>query len=162
MTSDLVDLAKRGLQNPSAVLPYLRTKLLQKTWRTCQSLGLHVVPNDFYYPIPDTDDLRQKQPWNEEYPTTGVDLQEGKQLELLNDFEDYFSEYDFSEEDEGFVTHGDGPVLYAMVRQFKPDRIIEVGLGESTEMALAASRRNERDSGTLTKIKSIDQYHSEK
>lgn len=158
MVSSIVGLAKRGLENPSAVLPFLRRKMIQKTWPIWQSLGFHIVPNHFYYPIPDTNDLRQKQLWNKRYPTAGIDLREDKQLELLNDFNEYFAEYSFSEEENGFAVHGDGPILYAMVREFQPDRIIEVGSGESTKVALTASKKNEQESGTLTKITSIEPF----
>ena len=40
---------------------------------------------------------------------------------------------------------GDGEILYAMVRSFKPRRIIEVGAGYSTLMIREALRRNDSD-----------------
>lgn len=161
MPSNPVDMVKRGLKNPSGIIPFLRRKVIQRTWPIWQSLGFHVVPNHFYYPIPDTNDLRQKQPWNNTYPTAGINLQEDKQLELLDNFNDYFAEYSFPEEEHGFAAHGDGPILYAMVRNFQPNRFIEVGSGESTKVALTASRKNEQESGTLMEITAIEPYPDE-
>jgi len=157
MLSNPVDLIKRGLSNPAAIPPFLRSELRKRTWPIWQSLGFHIVPNHFYYPIPDTSDLREKQPWNETYPTEGIDLKEDEQLELLDDFNDYFVKYPFPDE-RGFTPNGDGPILYAMVREFQPDRIIEVGSGASTEVALTASQKNEQESGTATEITAIEPY----
>jgi hypothetical protein len=49
-----------------------------------------------------------------------------------------------------------------MVREFEPDRIIEVGSGESTEVALAASQKNKQESGVSTDITAIEPHPSEK
>jgi hypothetical protein len=161
MSPAAVELVKRGLEDPSAVTHFLRKKVIRKTWPIWQSFGFHVVPNHFYYPIPDTDDLRRKQPWNETYPTAGIDLREDRQLELLDECRDYFAEYTHPEREAGFVTNGDGPMLYAMVRKFEPDRIIEVGSGESTAVTLAAARKNEQESGTTTEITAVEPYPDE-
>lgn len=45
----------------------------------------------------------------------------------------------------------DGPILYAMIRKFRPARIIEIGAGRSTLCSRLALKAN-GDSGTLTAI----------
>lgn len=124
-----------------------------------ESLCFHVVPNHFYYPIPDTDDLLEKEPRKQTYLTEGSDWQEEEQLDLLNEFSEYFSEY--SSSGSGFESNGDGPILYAMVRKFKPGKIIEIGSGSSTNVALTASRRNEQESGAITEVTPIEPYPNE-
>ena len=154
MGSKYIHLIKRGLENPTAIPQYL----IERTWRVWESLGFHIVPNHFYYPIPDTSNLRQKQPWNEEYSTAGVELKDEEQLKLLDNLSGYFPEY--SSSGSGFESNGDGTVLWAMIRKFKPQRIIEVGSGTSTKVALSASERNEIDSNVTTEITAIEPYPS--
>jgi hypothetical protein len=45
----------------------------------------------------------------------------------------------------GSFESGDGEMLYNMIRHFKPRRVVEVGCGESTLMALLAQDRNRQD-----------------
>ncbi|WP_435156857.1 class I SAM-dependent methyltransferase [Haladaptatus sp. DFWS20] len=124
-----------------------------------QSLGFHIIPNHYYYPVPDTDDLREKQPWDDDYPTEGIELREEEQLKLLDDFKQYFSECSFSGTE--MFPHADGAVLYAMVRKFKPDKIIEVGSGVSTRLSLIASTQNKKQTGDTTEIIAIEPYPDE-
>lgn len=148
----IFEMMRQGLREPSEARRYI----LESTWRFWERFGFFVVPDHFYYPIPSTDDLRRKRPWDEAYPTAGIDLREEFQLGLLNDFEPYVSEYEPS--DSGFESNGDGPVLYAMVRELEPDRVVEVGSGTSTRVVLEASERNASESGERTDVVAIEPY----
>lgn len=148
----LLEMVREGLRDPSEARRYL----IESTWGFWERFGFFVVPDHYYYPIPSTDELERKRPWGEEYPTAGIDLREGFQLRLLEEFEQYTSEYEPF--DSGFESNGDGPVLYAMVRKFEPDRVIEVGSGTSTRVVLEASARNASGSGSETDVVAIEPY----
>lgn len=63
------------------------------TFNFWQSIGLHVVPNHFYQPIPDTRHLPDSL-WSGKSEMVGVDLNEVNQLALLDEFERlYKTEY---------------------------------------------------------------------
>jgi len=47
--------------------------------------GIHITPVHFYQPIPDKGTL-ENYPWNQASEMTGVDMNEGFQLNLLADF----------------------------------------------------------------------------
>lgn len=137
----------------------------QRSFELFQRFGVHVVPNHFYSPIPDTRALGERAPlWSRESPLEGVDLNEPGQLEMLDRFGDFQSEYDFPLERTGdpaeyFIRNGgfgfvSATVLHGMIRHFKPRRIIEVGSGSSTLVSARALRmnRNEGSDGALTAI----------
>lgn len=151
----LVELVREGLKHPSEARRYI----IERTWRLWERFGFFVCPDHYYYPIPRTAELRRKQPWNEVYPTDGIDFREDDQLRLLDRFERYRSEYDPSES--GFESCGDGPVLYGMVRTFEPERIIEVGSGASTRVALEAAERNRAESSRETEVVAVEPYPDE-
>jgi hypothetical protein len=52
----------------------------------------------------------------------------------------------------------DAHVLYCLLRHLKPKRIVEVGNGNSTLLAIAAADANLEETGTRTKVASIDPY----
>jgi hypothetical protein len=115
--------------------------------------GYHITPVHFYEPIPDTRTLKDEL-WEKESALIGIDMKEEKQLALLSEFRDRFKpEYDrFPLEPAGtpyqFYLHNkvfgpvDAEVLYAMIRLFKPHRILEIGSGHSTLLAAQAVRKN--------------------
>ena len=72
----------------------------------------------------------------------GLDLNEGEQLALLGQFA-------FGAEMAGFpdraYTFGDAASLYSMIRHFRPRRLIEIGCGRSTQVAIKAHAANAAD-----------------
>ncbi len=120
-------------------------------WRYAESRGWHVTPAHFYQPIPDTSKLRRRA----RSQTIGVDWNETGQLELLRDiFPKYAAEHaafyatlrgqhGFDESRLEFVGY-DPYVYHCMIRHWRPRRILEVGAGFSTLVALNAARANGR------------------
>ncbi len=128
-------------------------------FRTLQNVGFHVVPNHFYEPVPDTRGIPEK-----DWPPSemvGIDLRPDFQVDLLNRFRAYKQEYDamarelFTDKNTSFG-RVDAEILYCMVREFKPERIIEIGSGYSTLIAARAMAKNQRGSMTA-----IEPYPSE-
>jgi len=111
------------------------------------------VPNHFYEPVPDTRTIPDKV-WDPS-EMVGIDLRPDFQLHLLNRFRRFKEEYDamaheiFTNNNRTFG-RVDGEILYCMVREFKPKRIIEIGSGYSTLIAARAMAKNQ--SGCITAI----------
>lgn len=125
------------------------------TWGFWERLGIHIVPNHFYYPIPDIRELKRKKAWEYTYTTEGINLNNQKQLDLLETFKEYKDEYIPS--GSGFESHGDGAILHSMVRKFRPNKIVEVGSGYSTLVSLNATKINRKS----TYITAIEPFPSD-
>jgi hypothetical protein len=59
--------------------------VVKKGFTFWQSLGVHVTPNHFYGPVPDTRTLPPSM-WSKTSELVGIDLRVGEQLELIEDF----------------------------------------------------------------------------
>lgn len=148
---NFLQLCRKGLSRPAAT----RRFLLEATWTFWERFGFHVVPDHFYYPIPNTKDLLERDPWETNYPTTGIEMREEAQLELLDTLSEFFPEYRPGDSD--FESHGDGAMLHGMVRHLQPETVIEVGSGTSTRITSEAIEANDQDA----EIRAIEPYPSE-
>lgn len=143
----------------------MRDKRYFSLW---EKRGYHVTPVHFYELIPDTrqfgDDIFSR---NHELP--GVDLNVEGQMALLDTFvSKYKEEYEAfpsspTRRPEEFYFNNtlfetvDAEVLYCMVRELKPRRMIEVGSGFSTRLSAAAIRRNrEQDPGYQCELTCVE------
>ena len=148
-----------------------RRLALERTFPLWQALGVHITPNHYYSPIPDT---RRLSPtlWSRQLPDLpGVDLRGDFQLGLLQEFDGRFGEEyrllpsDSSLSDGGYYIHNgsfesvDGEVLYCMIRKFRPRRYVEVGAGASTLLTRQALLRN-REEGSPCEFVCIEPYPS--
>lgn len=101
-------------------------------------------PGHYYSPLPSMEEVARVAPrvWGFTTPTLpGIDLCVREQLRLFACFLKYYAEIPFKTKpqtglryyfDNGFFGHADAIVLYCMLREFKPKRIIEVGSGFSS------------------------------
>ena len=134
-----------------------------------ERLGFHIVPIHFYQPIPDS---RTLSPSLSERTSdlVGIDINDSFQLDLLERFEKQFrAEYDafprsatndqtqFHLDNTAFSTI-DAEILYCMIRQFHPRRIIEIGSGNSTLLSAQALRENARRGEVSGELVSIEPY----
>ena len=121
------------------------------TFRALQRVGLTVIPNHFYWPVPDVRELELRD-WDTEPSPAGLDLNLDRQRYLAEEvFAQYQSEWAFPDVftspteyhyNNGFFETVDAEVAYSLVRYFKPSRIIEVGGGFSTRILAAALQAN--------------------
>lgn len=130
----------------------LRDAVLWRAFPFFESLGMHVLPVRFDTPIPDTRELAaNRHKFDERHPMTGVDIDVARQLRFVGETVKSW--------EQAYLAAGDGRfaldhtklisyapanalTLYAMIRAFKPARMIEVGSGMSTQIASAAFRDN--------------------
>jgi hypothetical protein len=101
-------------------------------------------PGSFYSPIPADDDIPSAvDKSSKDIP--GVDLREDAQLALLDDLARVYRDVPFSDHasqelrfhfDNEYYSYCDAVVLFAMLRHFKPRRVVEVGSGFSSAVML--------------------------
>ncbi|RYD84784.1 MAG: class I SAM-dependent methyltransferase [Verrucomicrobiaceae bacterium] len=116
---------------------------------------LHVTANDYYSPIPSVKDLPEEI-YERPFSMRGVDLAEGHQLALLDvQFSKYADEY--QPEPNGGLSLVDAFVLYATIRDRKPRKMVEIGGGDSTLIAMRAVQKN-RDEGYHCHFTCIEPY----
>jgi hypothetical protein len=117
-----------------------------------------VLPvNDHYYQPLINPGKHLSRPLNEDRNLPGIDWNTAEQLSLLAAF-NYNGELDRipneKKETNGLqyyynnpsYTAGDGEFLYNMIRHFKPKRVVEIGCGYSTMMAVKAEAQNAQES----------------
>ncbi len=142
--------------------------IINRTFLFWQKLGVHVRPNHFYEPIPDTKKLRDL--WSKPSDLVGVRLDAERQMELLEKFEaSWKQEYESlpraktSVPHQYFVDNGvfesvNGEILYCMIRNFVPSRIVEIGSGYSSYLAAQAIRANRENKGRDCELICIEPY----
>ncbi len=155
-----------------STLSRIQFRLIRSFTRTTfafwQKLGLHIVPNHFYHPIPDTSTLPPEL-FTTETKMPGASMNDAGQLALLETFASEFRDeyealpreptgvpYDFHMNNEMFGPV-DAEIYYCMIRHFKPRRIMEIGSGYSTRLAAKAALRN-ADEGHPCELIAIEPY----
>lgn len=114
--------------------------------------GLAFVRKHYYAPVVGARDIRH--PLDAPRALPGLELNEEGQRVLVNSFH-YTDELTalpmrkpavdrFGYENTTYA-EGDAEMLYNMIRQFRPRRIVEVGSGQSTLMAMEAVAANKRE-----------------
>ena len=122
---------------------------LPRILRVFRRIGIYPIRNHYYEPWFNPATLRY--PLEQDRNLPGLDMNVGKQLDLLKKF-DYNDELvNFPTAgrdglefyyDNGFFGCGDAEYLFNMIRLFKPRRMVEIGSGYSTRLAASAIRTN--------------------
>lgn len=135
-----------------------------ETYRLFQENGFHLVRNHYYGVLPDTSKISDE--WWDQPPYLipfNIIAKEGFDsifLDVLQWVDDLRSLP--READNGFYWNNpmfpplDAMVLYGLMRLYKPKKIIEIGSGFSTEIALLAAAHSK------TKIYTIEPFPSER
>lgn len=112
-------------------------------------VGYHVFPMVFYNPFPDPSEVDAEK-LKLKRPLPGIDLNVPGSLELLKKLSRFSGEVaEFTASRTGVLKFWDRTyppadygTLYAMLREIKPRRFIEVGCGYSSRASTAALKRN--------------------
>jgi hypothetical protein len=140
-----------------------------RVFRMLQKMGIHVVPNHFYEPVPDARNISEGF-WKSPSSLVGIDVKEAAQLALLEEFcGKYQPEFEqfgnpTSTPSNGFSLANpsfgsvDGEILYCVVRHFRPNTVIEIGSGNSTRISAMAILKNADETGKMTKLIAIEPY----
>lgn len=157
----LYGLVKRLRQN-EAVLG-----LMVRAFRGLQRGGITLVPNHYYWPVPDVSELERRE-WPLMPAHVGFELNLQRQLDFLREVVPSYAE-EWSTPESPFQNHGyhynngffetvDAEVTYCIVRNEKPTRIIEVGGGFSTCILAAALEMNREQDGVEAELITIDPF----
>ncbi len=144
------------------------TPLMKMLFRLLQPLGIHIVRNHYYEPIPDTRKLEPRV-WRNDSSLIGINMNETVQLKMLASvFPKFLSECEFPTRPtpnphEFHLGNNrfealDAEVLYCFVRHFKPRRIIEVGSGYSTLVSAKGVVANHKIDSFDTDLICIEPY----
>lgn len=115
-------------------------------------VGVYPIQDHYYEPMFNPKYLKYSLRENRNLP--GIDLNTKEQLDLLKKF-DYNEEllkFPIEKENnniefcynDGMFRSGDAEYLYNLIRYFKPGKIIEIGSGHSTLMAINAIKQNQK------------------
>lgn len=148
----LADLLAAPFVYPSALLLKLVRKAGVHRLPCCKRalLGVGVFPvlNHYFEPLFDYRSLRH--PLDQDRHLPGIDWNGPGQLAVLGEFSfaeeirAMAAERQFNFDNNSFRT-GDAEFFYSLIRLKKPKRLIEIGSGNSTLMAINAIRKNEAE-----------------
>ena len=121
-------------------------------------------PGHFYSPLPNIEEAieyRTRKLGELKQDVAGVNLIRDSQLALMRELSVEVSSFDWPAKADGVRRYyhdnlqyqrGDGAALYAMLRHFKPNRIIEIGSGYSSALMLDVNDNAPTHSAKLTFI----------
>ena len=92
------------------------------------------------------------------FPLDGISMDMHSMNSLLLNFKKHQHDYQLIHEESGYASNGDGAILYSMVRELKPQSIMEVGSGFSTAVMDNALNELFAADGIKRKIISIEPY----
>lgn len=146
-------------------------RVYRRSFRIFERVGVHVTPNHYSQPIPDTRTLTQSV-WSRS-EAVGIDFRLSRQIDLLDRYrKSYQLEFDRLSSDPGsvspyyrykndFFEEVDAEILYCMVRDLKPERIVEIGSGTSTLISARALAENKMQNPSYNgSIVSIEPFPS--
>ena len=135
-------------------------------------LGIHIIPVHYYSPVPDIIELKKtKHLWAKKSKLPGLKIDLNEQLKAIKKIcLPYKSEYKNNFNFQYAVENAFGPgfdyieaqTLHAIVRFFKPAKIVEVGSGVSSWCMLKAEEINKKETGQRAEITCIEPFPSEK
>jgi hypothetical protein len=142
---------------PPALRRRARQLRLDAMRRQADSLGYEMIESGFYSVLPHVDEL-PPETWTRRSPLEGIGFDSGHQAAFLRDeLSRFVSEFDPTFETgtslgsfdirNGAYDEVDSELLYAMVRRFRPRRVVELGSGFSTLVLAHALRANAADGG---------------
>jgi len=136
--------------------------------RVLMQVGVFPIRNHYHEPLFDSRMLHRPLDQNRELP--GIDWNTDEQLNLLKSFcfNEELKDVPIEKVDEltfhinnDFFESGDAEYLYNLIRLKKPARIVEIGSGHSTLMAIKAIKKNQEGiAGYRCKHLCIEPYES--
>jgi len=141
----------------------VQRRFARGTFDIWQQLGFHIVGDHFYDPVPNTSTVRKTYSAEPRELPIAVNWSS-----LVSDartlLESYVEDYLENRASFGYVENNhyfrgiDAFYYYSLIREQRPQRIIEIGQGFSTRIALAALAQNARTQETIPELISIDPY----
>lgn len=127
------------------------------TWKIWEKLGIHIVPDHFYFPYQNSKKLEEHD-FDARFPLDGIKFNLEDMKKKIISFGKYKQEYQKIHKEKGYTSNGDGAILYSMIREIKPQKIIEVGSGHSTLVMNEAIKLNQNESRVSCNLTSVEPY----
>lgn len=133
-----------------------------------KKIGVFPITKNYYEPIFDFDNLKNDLSYKRNLP--GIDFNIEYQIKFLKNL-NYFNElkelnlsilspkYNFNINN-NFFEGGDAEIYYSIIRHFKPKKIVEVGSGHSSLIALEAIDRNLNKDNIKSELLCIEPYEN--
>ncbi len=151
---------------PMSVWDFFTKNVEKAMFEPLQGMGFHLLRNHFYHPIPDTSEIDETI-FEEENELVGIDIGRERQLDLLRSFQALRKEYEAIPQrssiphqyryDNTTFRAVDAEVLYCLIRQLRPKKIIEIGSGYSTLISAQALEKN-KEEGSPGELIAIEPY----
>jgi hypothetical protein len=134
----------------------------------CLNEGFLPIPVHFYSPLPDINDLEQRNVWNKVSDLAGIDFRCDSQTALLGSLGNAFGaecQWPFmpTEDPEQFYlqnpsfSYGCAASTHCMIRKYKPATVIEIGSGMSSRVIAPALKANREEGGSNSYV-IVDPY----
>ena len=133
-----------------------------------KKIGVFPIIKNYYEPVFDFDNLKYS--LNAKRNLSSIDLNIDEQLKLLNKFNYYdeLKELNFNLPTNSskfyiknnFFEGGDADIYYQIIRYLKPKKIIEIGSGYSSLVALQAIKSNLHKENFISNILCIEPYEN--
>ena len=145
-------------------------RMVLKLHRLGLRIGVQILPNHYYSPVPDLLELeRTRERWakRSELPGLHIDLDEQIALvrKICSPYEPEFRGNATYREATAFgpgYGYIEAQALHAVVRHYKPKRIVEAGSGASTLCMLRALERNAAEGGPSPRLVSIEPHPNDR
>lgn len=109
-------------------------------------------PGHFYSPLPDIKLIKSQRGeiFQDDLGCRYMDLNDSVQVAIFTEVSKYYAEIPFSDSKSNglryyfnntYFSYGDGVMLYAFLRHFKPRRVVEIGSGFSSALMLDVSEK---------------------
>lgn len=150
----------KALNEQNAIQRYISRKLFS----FLEASGFHLLGDHFYEPVSNLKKVKEQ--YQDEARSChqisfNFELAEQEAIKILErwgtEFFDSASRYDYVETN--YYFRGlDALFLYCLIRELKPESIIEIGQGVSTKISLAALEDNYQETKIQPQFISIDPY----
>jgi len=144
----------------------LKTLVYQGTYSLFFKNGYYLLRKHYFLPIPEESEILSQK----ESALMGIDMNESTAFDLLenifNKYKKEFNSFPVNKTDniyQYYLLNGsfmaiDGNVYYSFIRHLKPNKIVEIGSGNSTLLAAQAILRNIEESGKKSELFCIEPY----
>ena len=154
----------------SIALYLSKTTLGNSAYPIFHKHGFHLIRRNYEVPLPEPEDLG----FLKSSDLVGINMRDEAQLAFMeNVIAPYkaeinaFPAHETADPQQFYMVNGsymaiDSHVYYALIRTHKPQRIVEIGSGNSTLLAAAAIRQNLKEAASPTTLISIEPYPADK
>lgn len=150
----------KALNEENAIQRYISRKIHP----FLEKLGFHILGNHFYEPIPNSNKIKEQyedKPRSCHQINFNFERAERESKKMIEKWgtEFYNSVSKYAYDEANYYFRGlDALLLYCLIRELKPQSIIEIGQGVSTKITLAALEDNYQQTQIKPKFISIDPY----